>query len=219
MNIPFWPILWLTGKFNRKMHVSAQQTIHLERLDHYLRQDGNDLTHHGIIDLGGGGEGIIGQLMGSHVTAVDIRQDELNDAPNGPKKVVADARDLPFDAETFDCATAFYFYMYLKSEDYLAVFKEVYRVLKPGGHFLIWDTKIPKIKALDTNKVSKKLFIVPVKIKMPNKTQYTAYGAPWFNRELNENVLKMLAAETGFSIKLCEYNEEAITIILVKEAI
>ena len=35
-----------------------------------------------ILDIGGGGEGIIGRLYGSRVTAIDNREEELDEAPD-----------------------------------------------------------------------------------------------------------------------------------------
>ena len=35
-----------------------------------------------ILDIGGGGEAIIGQMYGDRVTAIDNRQEELEEAPN-----------------------------------------------------------------------------------------------------------------------------------------
>lgn len=44
-----------------------------------------------ILDLGGGGEGIIGRIYGRQATAIDNRQEELDEAPDGPKKLLMDA--------------------------------------------------------------------------------------------------------------------------------
>lgn len=44
-----------------------------------------------VLDIGGGGEGIIGRLYGKNVTAIDIRQEELDEAPEGPTKLCMDA--------------------------------------------------------------------------------------------------------------------------------
>lgn len=46
-----------------------------------------DLTEP-ILDLGGGGEGVIGLIYGGQVTAIDNRQEELDEAPKGPVKLV-----------------------------------------------------------------------------------------------------------------------------------
>lgn len=51
-----------------------------------------DRTHTGsILDIGGGGEGIIGRLYGRQVTAIDNRREELDEAPEGFEKVLMDA--------------------------------------------------------------------------------------------------------------------------------
>ena len=47
-----------------------------------------------VLDIGGGGEGVIGRLKGKDVVAIDIRRDELEEAVEGPLKIVMDARDL-----------------------------------------------------------------------------------------------------------------------------
>ena len=40
-----------------------------------------------ILDIGGGGEGIIGRVYGHQVTAIDKCQDELDEAPGGYQKI------------------------------------------------------------------------------------------------------------------------------------
>jgi hypothetical protein len=61
-----------------------------------------------VLDIGGGGEGVIGRMEGLQVVAIDTREDELLEAPEGPLKVVMDARDLQFLDGTFFAATAFF---------------------------------------------------------------------------------------------------------------
>ncbi len=208
------PILFNILKLNPKMKVAPRQTVQLESfkiLEQY-RHSSEDPEHMGsIIDLGGGGEGIVGQIMGRAVTAVDIREDELLEAPEGPFKVVADARALPFGADTFYCATAFYFFMYLKPEDFRAVIDEVFRVLKPSGRFVIWDATIP-----DSNNSKKHLFVVPLKIGLPSGYSYTAYGAPWATRALNGQQLIQIATNVGFSLEENLGSEDMIHLVFVK---
>lgn len=48
-----------------------------------------------ILDVGGGGEGIIGRRYGSAVTVIDNRQEELDEAPCSCPKA-ADGRFVPF---------------------------------------------------------------------------------------------------------------------------
>ena len=92
-----------------------------------------------ILDLGGGGEGVIGRIYGREVTAIDIRPDELEDAPGDFERICMDARQLEFPDGCFDAVTAFYFLMYLFPEDMGAVFSEAARVLKSGGRMYVWD--------------------------------------------------------------------------------
>jgi len=49
-----------------------------------------------ILDIGGGGEGVIGQIKGKDVIAIDISKEELEETPDGPLKIVMDARELQF---------------------------------------------------------------------------------------------------------------------------
>ena len=92
-----------------------------------------------ILDLGGGGEGVIGRIYGRAVTAIDIRPDELEDAPGDFERICMDARQLEFPDGCFDAVTAFYFLMYLFPGDRGAVFSEAARVLKSGGRMYVWD--------------------------------------------------------------------------------
>ena len=55
-----------------------------------------------ILDIGGGGEGIIGILKGESVIAIDLRKEELEEAADGPLKIIMDARDLQFLDSTFN---------------------------------------------------------------------------------------------------------------------
>ena len=49
-----------------------------------------------VLDIGGGGEGVIGQLYGKQVTAIDNRQEELDEAPDCCEKVLMDATQMTF---------------------------------------------------------------------------------------------------------------------------
>ena len=103
-----------------------------------------------ILDIGGGGEGIIGQMKPTQVVAVDLSKRELEEAPAGPLKIVMDATDLKFLDASFDTATAFFSLMYMRPEVQQRVFAEVFRVLTRGGRWIIWDAAIPRALENDT---------------------------------------------------------------------
>jgi SAM-dependent methyltransferase len=128
-----------------------------------------------VLDIGGGGEGIIGRLMGDRVVAVDLSRDELEGAPPGNIKMVMDARELAFLDGSFHTATSFCTLMYIEDqEDQRQVLAEVLRVLRPGGRFLIWDVVVPA-----EHKEGKTTAVFPMKISLPGDTVRTAYGVAW----------------------------------------
>jgi len=172
----------------------------------------NDFTADGyILAIGGGGEGTIGRLKGSQVIAIDIRKSELLEAPDGALKIIMDTRDLQFIDNTFNTATSFFTLMYISGKDHVAVFKEVFRVLKPGGKFLIWDAIIPKPS--DSNK---KRVLVPLTIKLPNETVNTGYGVrlPLEDKDLNHYI--KLAEKIGFKVNSKNTKDRTLYIELEK---
>lgn len=147
-----------------------------------------------VLDIGGGGEGVIGRMEGLQVVAIDCREDELIEAPEGPLKVVMDARDLQFLNGTFFAATAFFSLMYFDDEAGLqAALAEAFRVLKPGGLFRIWD--------VDTSTLpesSKTLFAVRIKFIVNGVASETAYGRPWPKQTRDQHYYSDLAEAAGF---------------------
>lgn len=133
-----------------------------------------------ILDIGGGGEGVIGQLFGEKVISVDLDEEELEEAPSKNLKIVMDAKNLGFIDESFAATAAFFTFMYIDRNEREQIFEEVYRTLKPGGRFDIWDVEIPKYDGGE-----KDVFVVPVTIKLPEKVIDTGYGIPWENKEQN----------------------------------
>lgn len=148
-----------------------------------------------IMDIGGGGEGVIGQLKGKQVVAVDLIRRELEDAPAGPLlKIVMDARDLKFLDKTFDTATVFFTFMYIAPADHAKVLQEVHRVLRPGGRLLIWDVVFPSKP--DPNKLS---VMYPLRIQLPGKTINTGYGVK-INEGQGAGHFLELAKAAGFEV-------------------
>jgi ubiquinone/menaquinone biosynthesis C-methylase UbiE len=156
----------------------------------------NDFDSAGwILDIGGGGEGILGRLKGSQVIAIDIRKEELLEAPPGPLKLVMDATNLQFLDNTFDTVTAFFSLMYFPSDSRPQVFQEIARVLTPEGKFYIWDVTIPPV-----TDSTKHLFVVPLTIQLPHEEVQTGYGVPWQGRTQSLNDYLQLAQKTGLQL-------------------
>jgi ubiquinone/menaquinone biosynthesis C-methylase UbiE len=148
-----------------------------------------------ILDIGGGGEGVIGQLKGQQVIAIDISKRELEEAPSGPLKIVMDARDLKFLDDTFNTATVFFTFMYIHSDDHQKVFEELQRVLKPGGRLLVWDVIFPEL--IDKKK---NMALFPFKFILPDKEIRTGYGVRRPEGEQSLTHFTELAKKTGFQI-------------------
>ncbi|MBK5114080.1 MAG: methyltransferase domain-containing protein [Candidatus Heimdallarchaeota archaeon] len=149
-----------------------------------------------ILDVGGGGEGVIGQLMGKQVISIDKNKRELEEAPSDNLKIVMDATDLQFLDETFGTAVSFYTLMYMDKEVKQKTINEVYRVLKPGGKFLIWDSEIPSEKP--NNKVE--FYVVPLQITLPKKEIGTSYGVRFLFQD--KKLITEMCKKAGFELNV-----------------
>ena len=146
-----------------------------------------------ILDIGGGGEGVIGQLKGRQVVAIDLLKRELEDAPGDPLlKIVMDARDLKFLDKTFDTATVFFTFMYIAPDDHAKVIQEIHRVLRPGGRLLVWDVVFPQKS--DPNQAR---ILYPLHVRLPGKEINTGYGVRLAEGQGADHFLE-LAKAAGF---------------------
>ena len=159
-----------------------------------LTIDGFDVQGY-ILDIGGGGEGVIGQLKGQQVIAIDISKEELEEAPDGPLKIIMDARDLKFLDNTFNTATSFFTMMYIRGSDHEKVFNEVFRVLVSGGRFLIWDNIF-----LQRPDKKKEFGLVTLRVKLPNKEIAAGYGVRWPEDVHDLSYYVKLAEKVGFKV-------------------
>jgi len=164
-----------------------------------------------ILDIGGGGEGVIGQLKGKQVVSIDSNKDELLEAANGPLKIVMDATELKFLDNSFSSVTAFYSLMYMTARDHERVFSEVFRVLKDEGLFRIWDIQLIHKKCMN-----KPGFAVPVEVILPDRKISVGYGSYWPEKKYDLNYYIEIAKKTG--LQLVERNPigDALFLVLQK---
>lgn len=143
-----------------------------------------------ILDIGGGGEGIISRVYRNQVVAIDNRADELNEFPEGTIKIVMDARKMAFTNGCFDNVTAFYSFMYMSKSDHLFVLSEIKRVLKPHGHLHIWDTSIAQADPFITN----------LEIEIGDILINTSYGISKANACQNPEYFRKISKKSGFEL-------------------
>lgn len=166
-----------------------------------------------VLDLGGGGEGIIGRLKPDQVVAIDPNERELAEAAAGPLKVVMDARDLRFLEATFSAATSFFTLMYIPGPDHATVFDEVFRVLVPGGSFFIWDASLPLRGDREED-----FAVFPLAIKLPSEEVSTGYGTRWPAKVIDLDHYHDAAESSGFEVVAAQTGGRLVKLHLRKPA-
>ena len=136
-----------------------------------------------ILDIGGGGEGIIGRLYTDQVVAIDIRQDELDEAPTGFEKILMDATHLKFKDNSFDHVTSFYTLMFMSTEDQKSAVSEATRVLKNSGELHIWDC--------DILSAYPEPFCMDVAVQLPDEHISTTYGVGKMDSQDENSIIEM----------------------------
>lgn len=188
-----------------KIHFVGEESIDLSDLRNKKLLKGR------ILDIGGGGEGIIGQMFEDKVIAIDPSKRELEEVKNGDFiKLVMDAKDLKFIDNTFETVTDFFTFMYIPTQDHEIVFKEVYRVLKKEGVFFMWDLNIPK-----KPEGSKDIFAIRLKINIGANEIETEYGTKW-NKAQNLNYFIELGKKIGFTVVEKKQYETFLFLLLQK---
>ena len=101
----------------------------------------DNLVGTSVLDLGSGTGAAFDQLFNFETTAVDPDKKmlELNTFEN---KVQGFAEDLPFEDNSFD--NVFCSFVWRNVSDTNKALHEVYRVLRPGGKFVLLDMTRPK---------------------------------------------------------------------------
>ncbi len=144
-----------------------------------------------ILDVGGGGEAVIGQVYGGRVTAIDNRQEELDEAPNCCVKLLMNAEELSFADASFDNVTFFYTLMYMTKETQIKAICEAARVLKDGGTMCIWDCTI--LSAYPEP------FVADLDIQLVGKRIHVSYGVVKRDTQSSDSI-KQLLENAGLNI-------------------
>ena len=145
----------------------------------------DDSLQGAILDIGGGGEGVIGRIYRRRAIAIDNNQEELDEAPDVCRKMLMDATSLHFNECEFDHVTAFYSMMYMTRDAQQKAIQEAHRVLKHGGLLHIWDTVIPSAYPDP--------FLIDLEIDANGTTINTTYG-----------VVKMDSQDMELFIRMCQ---------------
>lgn len=153
----------------------------------------NQKLHGRILDIGGGGECIIGRAFGKQVIAIDNRQEELDEAPDCCEKVLMDARFLAYPNGSFDHVTFFYSLMFMDTQVQKQALAEAVRVLKKDGKLHIWDADIPC--------TFPEPFIADLDVRLHNKIVHTRYGV--VNNIKNQTIdsISTLCIDNGMTLQ------------------
>lgn len=171
---------------NQDEHLAERQDIVIEGLP--------DSGY--ILDIGGGCRGTIGRIKPKQVVAIDISPRELKEAPSSFLKIVMDATDLKFLDNSFPTVTAYYSLMFMKPDIQEKVFTEVFRVLQPGGTWLVWDSVVPAA----TPGSEKESYTAWLRTHLPGETIVYGYSVLKFEKPLDVPYYSRLAAHAGFQI-------------------
>ena len=104
---------WFQWTMMERSLVVGKHTIEIEPIE----------TEGYILDIGGGGEGIIGKLNGRDAISIDLSFLTRQDSDS--LKILMDASDLKFLSCQFEVAAAFFTFMYIENNDHQKVFMEV----------------------------------------------------------------------------------------------
>jgi ubiquinone/menaquinone biosynthesis C-methylase UbiE len=160
-----------------------------------------------VVDIGGGGEGVIAKACGRETVCVDISKREIDEARSRgavANWVLCDACSMPFRNGTFDIATFFFSLMYIKStERKHAVMVETKRVLKSEGLLYLWDATIRE---------KPNLSVIFVEANLPDEEKiYTGYGVKGKEKEQTLELISELALKSGLKVTRTEFHKNWFT--------
>jgi ubiquinone/menaquinone biosynthesis C-methylase UbiE len=164
-----------------------------------------------ILDIGGGGEGIIGRIKGSQVVAIDLYSWGMKRTPRGPLKLVMDATDLKFLDQSFDTVTSFFTLMYMSPDQQDRAIREAYRVLTPGGRLRVWDVQLPV-----SENPKQDMVVYRFRFRLPGETIETGYGTMYPKQPMDLHYYAELARSAGFVIEEHEIAGNTLRLIARK---
>jgi len=117
--------------------------------------------------------------------------------------VVANAEDLPFDDNSFDCITIAFGLRNVTHQD--AALRSMYRVLKPGGRLLVLEFSKPVMPGLDKVYDFYSFNVLPKMGKLiANDEESYRYLAESIRMHPDQETLKQLMVDAGF--ERCTYH-------------
>lgn len=161
-----------------------------------------------ILDVGGGGEGIIGLAYGEQVTAIDISQEELDEASGGFTKICMDAAHMTFQDGCFDNVTFFFSLMFMDKSSQSQVISEAARVLKPEGKLIIWDAVVEAAYP--------EPFLVDLSIDVSGKLIQTTYGVMKHDALQDAEFVLLMCKNAGLQILYMEDQQLTFKLVLSK---
>jgi len=161
-------------------------------------------TEGSILDIGGGGEGVIAKACGPDTVSLDISKREIEEAKSSgavAQWFLCDACSMPFRNETFDAATFFFSLMYIKTrEKKRKALMETRRVLKSTGTLYLWDVVIQR---------EPDPYIIHVDAGLPGGEEIsTGYGCGGEGKEQTLQLVHQLAEEAGMKVAKTKSNKD-----------
>ena len=155
-----------------------------------------------IIDIGGGGEGLVSQIETSRVCAVDINLNKIREAlihGHVSQWILSDGRRLSIKDESFSVATIWFSLGYVRDWASKAqVLSEAARVLEHSGHISILGAKIS---------CSEPKFVLRAHFHFPDgSVSQMSYGMSGGQKQDSQTVFKLLQ-ELDYSDISCRDNE------------
>jgi SAM-dependent methyltransferase len=203
-----------TGAQEKNPH-EGQEKIDPARVHQYEKQEMEvpDFPAEGwILDIGGGGEGIVGRLKGAQVVAIDLYAWGMRRTPPGPLKLVMDATDLKFLDQSFGTVTSFFTLMYMNPGQQKKAVQEAWRVLKPGGRLRIWDVQLPV-----SPDPKKDLAMYPFRFRMPGGDVDTGYGTFFPKEAMDLAYYAKMAEAAGFTVEEREVTGRTFRLVARKK--